>query len=697
MLRRTAKVLAAAMGLVCATSAHGRADEVRGTRSSLLKEQHHQIVATLHRGYARWVVRRTVFNGGPRHDQAIFWLDVPEAGVATGLRTLGTVGGRPRWFDGDLLEAEEAARRYQELTGMGAYYPKDPALLSWRSQSRLALQVFPCAPAASKTIEYTIDMPLRYRDGAYRMPLPAFGTEDLLATVELRAGQPGDRLFADGSAVRNGGTVSLRRDAVLDVSLVPSQARTMEGELVVVTFGSRRVLTTYAVNVAPRVSTVPDGAQVVVVLDASRSLEPGVFDGMRSAAAAYLGHFRGADVQTIVFDRKPRTQFSSFLPVKDAIREISGMNVPLQNGSNIELAIAEAETLLAARRGTADKKRIVVMTDGLTRGSLAPGRIRGAIGASGGVVHIAIMGEGPSQLQRDDSHAWASAARSSGGLLWRGWAGSDPGSARAAFEQWARPKRIDNLQVVGFGMPLGSMQTQPPSWLEEGEGYRSIELTTSALTRIRVEGELWARPVQTTLEPTLEGEKRWSALVFGTELLDELSEEEMMTLAKRGGAVSPVTSYLAIEPGVRPSTEGLSEGELGIRRGTAPQVRMGATSMGMGHMPIDRDAFLRDALQGVMRGCGMRGVTVDVVMETNRAEVVDVVSVRLSGPRDAIGERCVTEGMWGTVLPSAFHEEWGTWLVTSGALVPAAVTNATWKLKIVGTRMCERSSSSAAH
>ena len=55
-------------------------------------------------------------------------------------------------------------------------------------------------------------------------------------------------------------------------------------------------------------------------------------------------------------------------------------------------------------------------------------------------------------------------------------------------------------------------------------------------------------------------EKLWSALVFGSNVLDELSEPEMMTLAMKGGAVSPVTSYLAIEPGVRPSTEGLDWG-----------------------------------------------------------------------------------------------------------------------------------------
>ena len=33
----------------------------------------------------------------------------------------------------------------------------------------------------------------------------------------------------------------------------------------------------------------------------------------------------------------------------------------------------------------------------------------------------------------------------------------------------------------------------------------------------------------------------------------------MMRAAAAGGAVSPVTSYLSIEPGTRPSTEGFGE------------------------------------------------------------------------------------------------------------------------------------------
>jgi hypothetical protein len=74
------------------------ADSVSGTRSDRLAESEHRVELVVDRGHATAVVRRTVYNGGSRHDQAMFWIDVPASGVATGLRTLGTFEGRPRWF-----------------------------------------------------------------------------------------------------------------------------------------------------------------------------------------------------------------------------------------------------------------------------------------------------------------------------------------------------------------------------------------------------------------------------------------------------------------------------------------------------------------------------------------------------------------------------------------------------------------------
>src|SRR5512138_3211888 len=111
-------------------------DTLEGTRG-LVKEARHEVAVTMHRGYAVLTVRRTLWNWGQRHDQGVYLLSMPDWTVATGLRSRGVLDGKPVWFAGELMEAEAAAAKYQKLTGHGGYYPKDPALLSWRNASLL--------------------------------------------------------------------------------------------------------------------------------------------------------------------------------------------------------------------------------------------------------------------------------------------------------------------------------------------------------------------------------------------------------------------------------------------------------------------------------------------------------------------------------------------------------------------------------
>ena len=169
--------LLAVVLLPALASTPARADSLVATRYEMV-ERAHVVEMKVDRGFATLVVRRTVANGGPKSDQATFHLDIPPASVATRLRTSGAnAQGQTIWFEGELMEAEAAAKKYQELTGIGGYYPKDPALLSWRSQGNLALQVFPVLGQSTKTVEYTLKLPLEYEDGAYRVELPAMGTE----------------------------------------------------------------------------------------------------------------------------------------------------------------------------------------------------------------------------------------------------------------------------------------------------------------------------------------------------------------------------------------------------------------------------------------------------------------------------------------------------------------------------------------
>ncbi len=132
----------------------------------------------------------------------------------------------------------------------------------------------------------------------------------------------------------------------------------------------------------------------------------------------------------------------------------------------------------------------------------------------------------------------------------------------------------------------------------------------------------------------------------------------MTYLAMRGHAVSPVTSLLAIEPGVRPSTEGLDgigEGGGGIGEG------FGLGSLGtIGHGAgggFDRGAFLAAALKRGADACGGAGRSLEVDLETTRDEVVDVPSVVVRGAPDTKLTACVAETAWALDLPGAFSSE----------------------------------------
>lgn len=690
------------------------ADEFQATRSPALVERGHAVELVMAGDRATMTVRRTVHNGGARHDQAMFWIDLPETAVATGLRTLATVKGRPVWYEGELLEAEAAAAKYQELTGIGGYYPKDPALLSWRSQGVLALQVFPCPPAEDKTVEYTITLPVDYVQGRSVLRLPRLGSEALAADVRVRPASRRDQVLIDGAPVPPGarlrwpevaGGGDLVNYGVYDggvghengdedqdgddelpladqderlmtgegevlISLARRDPARLSGRVASVAVREDRHLREFEVEAAPKLSKAPRGAHVVVLIDTSRSLSDGEVAAEIAAARAALAGFPDARVEVVPFARRPETLFGRFIPVESALAGLAGLAPARHNGSDVDLALARAGELLAkAPRGAA--RRIILLTDSLTRESLTPARLRGALATTGALVHVGIPSlSSESELVRDDGHAWSAAVQSTGGLVWGAALDSfrsDAGSARAenrrrgVFEEWARPLRIDHLRVVAPGLDPEALDL--PMSLDEGEGIRDLSITAAALPWVRVEGQLWAEPVREVFTRDADHGRLWAALVFGSPLLHELSEAEMMPLALYGGAVSPVTSYLAIEPGVRPSTEGLEEGET-IGLGGLGLIGHGSGGGGGASVGsvFDHAGWLRRALAQAQAACGAPRLR--ITLETTRDEVV-AVTAAASGDLDPVSARCVEEAAWAWELPSAFSESWRRYVVAS--------------------------------
>jgi hypothetical protein len=451
------------------------------------------------------------------------------------------------------------------------------------------------------------------------------------------------------------------------LALAPAAAAALEVDLVSVPFAAKRVLTRFAVRAAPRLSRVPERAYLVIVIDASRSTDSEFEGAAKVAIAAYLSHFPDAQVELMTFDRQPTRVLGRFVDVKSARRALSNLALSRKNGSDVDQALFQADQLLSSAPPERPR-RIVLVTDGLTRASLTGERLRGALSQSNALVHIGLLGAaGEAALSRNDEHPWASALRSRQAVVWSASAPSiiDPDqdrSTRRVFEECARPTHIDNLGTFSDnqGMLEQLQAVGLTTSLAEGAGVEGLYLDQRTTRNLNVSGELWLEPVRVLATPDPASQSRWAGLSFGSPLLHELDESEMMPLALLGHAVSPVTSYLAIEPGVRPSTEGLEPtgmsgggGGFGIGLGSV------ACSAGWSAPPLDRQAYLENALAGESRRCGADAHAYALDIETTQAEIVRVdASAQINDMHTPLIESCLTEAAWALALPVGFHEDW---------------------------------------
>lgn len=642
------------LALVLLTPLPGRADTLSGTKSPEMYDRGNTIEVRVDRGHATLVVTRIFENRGTKHDQAMLHITgMPDGAVATGLRSLGGDTNKPIWFVAELMDAEAAAKKYRELTGIGGYYPKDPALLSWRSQGHLALQVFPVAPKSQKTVEFTLDAPTHWLSGKHVLEIPSMGTDTLAPTIVFKPEKAGDTLSIDGKTIPAGET--RRLFGGIGVELAPVDPPKLGGRFASVSFAKNRALVHAAIEIAPKLSQLPKNAHVVVVLDGSRSLSDAARQSEIAAVRAYLAHLPDAKVEVLVFDRKVRALHESFVSVKQALDDLK--TITPKNGSNLDLALAEAGKRIATAPAGAPR-RIIAITDLATRSTLLPSSVKG-LDATKVVLHLATIRDGQPVVERDDYDPWATVARATGGVLWRARAGTDAGKNKPVYEEWARPLRIDRMSVTGVGLPAGAIEV--PDTMSEGEGFDDLRLQAFPTPSIEVKGELWSTPISTVLATTTAEEKLWAGLSMGSPLLSDLKDPEITTLAFKGGVVSPMTSYLAIEPGVRPSTEGLEWGAGGLGIGGFGAGGGGSgVGSGLGNIVPDRMKILREKLGAVIATCGGTSTSLSVLIETTWAEIV---TADVTGTDEPV-RACVAEGIYGIELPALFNASWQKWQLT---------------------------------
>jgi hypothetical protein len=685
-------------------------DRLQGTRGEM-QEDGHEIHITMHHGHAVLVIRRTLRNWGLRSDQATYDLQLPDRAAAVGLRSRGVVNGRPVWFVGDLLEAEAAAAKYEKLTGYGGFYPKDPALLSWRGLGNLRLQVFPVATDAPKIVEYTLVVPTRYRQGRDVLVLPRTGLPCHNPHLFIRAADARDTLWLHQSPFPQNGHVAWpprsdettededeandsESESPLDtnpgssapapeadsctetgasqvtVELQRAHIPTLGGRLAVQPVGGKS-LVHYQVETPAQFAPVPAHANVVVLLDDSRSMNaPDQWAGA-AAIRQLLRRMPDARVAILAFSRHVRPITKGFVAAPLAAASLQKYAYQRDNGSAVDEALRKADQLLAGTpAGSA--RRVYLLSDLRTRNALDPLTLRTAFRRSQAVVHIAVVTDSVPSLLPDRGSPWTAVAEATQGLSWLASASRNrqhQDAMRTVFEEWVRPTRLyhwkltaPDLQPVFDDTDEGSPRTHDGDREEDelapGVSLTGFGLTEEKVTSVRMQGELWSRKVQTTLTPAADQARIWSALIFGTSLTTGLSDAEMMVLARRGRAVSPVTSYLAIEPGVRPSTDGLTEGEAyGV--GGLGLSGTGCGCDGTGEGPLtpgtidtfDPQAFLEDLLAKAWATCGGGTAAARLSLENTDTEVVDVFAVQAPDPQRA---SCLREAAWLFELPDHF-------------------------------------------
>lgn len=654
--------------ILLATTAPVQGDSMVATRAEPLREIAHTVDVRVVDGVATYVVQRRFENRGDTADEVQLSIDLPTGAAATGLR----IRAKQKWHDGELLERETAAQRYHELTGRGVYDPKDPALLFWAASDRLVLQLFPVMPKTVSTVEYTLTVPTEYRDGRYHLTysraIRIEKGEQAIQLVDPTITVNGaDAIVVDGRPLRGRATLvaydpSKSADSepqpLASFAVAPPTIPIWQARLGRVVASDSHAFARLELELAPQVSALPRNAQVVFVLDASHSAGPKSIEAQLAIARAYTQHVPDAQVELVVYRRSATRVFGRFVSgsaLARAIREAAGRNAFAPgNGSALDEGARLAAAALAKRAGP---RRVILLTDELVRTTLAPSSVLQVLSTLDPaiVVHVVVprIDASEARLARDDEAALAPLATKHHGIFARVSTSTQERELARTVLELVRPIRIDHLRHDQKSLVLAES-------MPEGQGVRLFEelARTQVPSRLSISGQLWSDPITLPLAENTAFSRATAAFVFGANKHVQLSEMEMMLVALMGRAVSPVTSYLAIEPGVRPSTIGLEGGGPGW--GTIGSGRYGTIGGGHGKTRSRPDlSTMIDSSACVKKHAPPVGWGVKLDVETTRDEIVDL---KIRNGFGAMAD-CLVETVWRLRLDDRFDEKRDAFLV----------------------------------
>jgi subtilisin-like proprotein convertase family protein len=418
------------------------------------------------------------------------------------------------------------------------------------------------------------------------------------------------------------------------------------------------------IDAAPQLAPLPKKAQLVYVVDASHSMGEDGIAVQLALLRAELTHIGDAEVEVVVYRRRAERLFQRFVPAAEvegwlAHAQAAGSLAP-GNGSALDEGVKVAVDVLADRRGPL---HLVLLSDELLRPAFQMPWLPDALAALPGraVVHVVIPeidGSDEIHLRRDDDAALAVVTRGHHGIMARiDGLPADQKKLAPVVLGLVRPVQIDGFTMTGLPESGRTHEEEEEEEeekggvLHEGDGRRIMVHTTRASDRVVLTGRIWGDPFRRVVGATAAFSRATAAFVFGEDEHGELSDEEMMRVARLGRAVSPVTSYLATEPGVRPSTIGLQRGGIGgLGAGGLGMRGSGFGGGGSARRPPDLKHLVDAAPCIDAHGSG----TVILDVDTTEDEVVDVAVTRADNV--ALGA-CLAEAVWAVRLTADFNLE----------------------------------------
>ena len=448
---------------------------------------------------------------------------------------------------------------------------------------------------------------------------------------------------------------------VATISVEPPPITQLAGRLGKVVASSQHALSRLELDIAPQLVPTPKRAQVVFVLDTSYSMGEAGVKAQLDLVAAYATHLADAEIEIVTFRRRAARAFDAFVPAKQLDAAIATATkrgaFSLGNGSHLDEGARLASTILADRKGP---RRVVLATDELVRMSLTSTIAVAAFQnlSPDTIVHVIVPkvdNDDRPSLTRHDDAAFAALATSHHGIYadFGGFPAKTVKDLAPTVLELVRPTRIENAAVTGFEIE-GSV-------LHEGDGVRLMIDTESkpAPDSVTLTGRLWSDPVKKQIATTPAFSIATAAFVFGADQYSQLSPAEQMTVALMGRAVSPVTSYVAAEPGVRPSSIGLERSYGTIGSGRYGTVGYGSGSGGYARRFPPDWASLIETASCMTSQKPSAPWSITLTLETTRMEVVEVTP-----ETPGAMARCLAEVAWNLKLdPGEFDQDHGTYTV----------------------------------